>query len=138
MRNVIALMCWIMSTPRMYRVADLDAAALLHDIGKLAAADGSVTLGLWLRGPMALMDSVAPARLLAVASANPSDGLRFAAYVHLEHPRIGAEWAEEDGCSELTCWLIRNHQTHISQAGCNGLDERWRLLQVLQAADNTS
>ncbi len=121
------------------RDPDLDAAALLHDIGKLAATDGGVTLNLWLRGPLTLLEAMTPDRLSAMASANPQDGWRYSVYVHLEHPRIGAEWAADDGCSELTCWLIRHHQNnaseleHITQNA-----ERVMLLQALQAADNVS
>jgi hypothetical protein len=115
---------------------DLDTAALLHDIGKLAAEDGGVRLNLWLRSPLALLQAWSPRTLRRIASANPSAGWRYTAYVHLEHPRIGAEWAARAGCSDLTCWLIRHHQD--DPAGVEGSEHRHRLLTILQAADNSS
>lgn len=115
---------------------DLDAAALLHDVGKLTAEDGGVRLSLWLRSPLVLMEAWSPRTLHRVASENPASGWRYTAHVHLEHPRIGAEWAAHTGCSELTCWLIRRHQDNIADADCSEHDRR--LLAVLQAADNSS
>jgi hypothetical protein len=115
---------------------DLDTATLLHDVGKLAAEDGGVRLNLWLRSPLVLLEAWSPATLQRIASANPSGGLRYTAYVHLEHPRIGAEWAARAGCSDLACWLIRHHQD--DPAGIEGSERSLRLLAVLQAADNNS
>ena len=90
--------------------ADLDAAALLHDAGKLAADEAGVRLSPWLRGPLVLLEAWAPAILRRAAHANPTLGWRYAVYVHFEHPRLGAEQARRAGCSELTCWLIEHHQ----------------------------
>ena len=116
--------------------ADLDAAALLHDLGKLAAEDGGVRLTLWLRSPLVLMEAWAPRTLRRIAGNDPAQGWRYTAYVHLEHPRIGAEWAADVGCSELTCWLIRHHQEDLAQVG--GDERRRRLLSALQVADNNT
>lgn len=121
------------------RDADLDAAALLHDAGKLAADDGGVRLSLWLRSPLVLLEAVSPRTLARLANADPASGLRYTAYVHQEHPRIGAEWAAAAGCSERACWLIRHHQDEVAGMDLRGTDDaEVRLLKALQAADNLS
>jgi len=114
--------------------ADLDAAALLHDAGKLAADEAGVRLSPWLRGPLVLLEAWAPAILHRAAHANPTLGWRYAVYVHFEHPRLGAEQARRAGCSELTCWLIEHHQGVAASVPCA---ERERLLlEALQRADD--
>jgi len=118
---------------------DLDAAALLHDVGKLAAVDGGVKLNLWMRGPLTLVEAITPQRLSAMGSTNPQDGWRYSVNVHFEHPGIGAEWAADDGCNELTCWLIRQHQNQPGESEyVNQNAKRMMLLKALQAADNVS
>lgn len=112
----------------------LAAAALLHDSGKVAAAAAGLTFNAWIRSALVLTDAVAPglAARLSVDDANGS--WRYLLHVHLEHPRIGASWAEADGCSPLTCWLIAHHQekTGRRQESC---EHRARLLTALQWAD---
>jgi hypothetical protein len=121
-----------------FHEADLDSAALLHDVGKLAADEGGVRLGLWLRGPLVLAESLAPSALVRIASADPAQGWRYSVYVHREHPRIGAEWAEAAGCTWRTCWLIRHHQDAIDSLDVQAMDERdMRLLEALQVADGS-
>lgn len=118
--------------------ADLDAAALLHDVGKVAAQQGGVRLNLWTRSSLVLMHAVAPNLVKQMACDNPCTGWRYSAYVHLEHPAIGAEWALSDGCSSLTCWLIRHHQdTYAACDAPDAEDLRVRLLRALQTADNS-
>ena len=90
---------------------DLAAAALLHDCGKVAAAQGGVALGLWQRGPLVIVDHFAPRLTARWETADPRRGWRYLLYVQHNHPAIGARWAAAAGCSELTCWLIANHQT---------------------------
>ena len=90
--------------------ADLSVAALLHDAGKVAASDAGAYLGLWMRGPVVLLEAFAPALLSRLAAAQPSRSPRYALYVQLMHPQIGAAWARAAGCSELACWLIEHHQ----------------------------
>ena len=51
--------------------ADLDAAALLHDVGKLAADEAGVRLGPWLRGPLVLLEAFTPARLYSISARRP-------------------------------------------------------------------
>jgi hypothetical protein len=89
---------------------ELAVAALLHDVGKSAARDAGAYLGLWLRGPIVLAEAVAPQWLARLADARPSPSLRYALYVQLHHPAIGAAWAQAAGASALTCWLIAEHQ----------------------------
>ncbi len=115
---------------------DLAAAALLHDAGKVAAAAGGVRLGLWLRGPLVLLERFAPKLLHQWARGDPGAGWRYALYVHLAHAAIGAAWAAQRGCSPLTCWLIEHHQD--PRAAHPGSDEPQRLLAALQWADGAN
>lgn len=126
-----------------YHHPDLAVAALLHDCGKVAAEQGGVRLGLWLRGPLVVLDALLPRQAERWASANPQQGWRYALYVHRCHPAIGAAWAAEAGCSVLSCWLIAHHQTPLheiseSTAGSitGDVQEARTLLAVLQHADN--
>lgn len=114
---------------------ELAVAALLHDCGKVAAAQSGVTLGLWLRGPLVLLDAFLPSLAEKWASPDSAHGWRYALYVHREHPAIGARWAAAAGCNALSCWLIAHHQTPPDMLG-NGVEERARtLLIALQQAD---
>lgn len=113
--------------------ADLAVAALLHDVGKVAARDAGAYLGLWLRGPMVILEKIAPWSLSKIASPQPSSSWRYAVHVQNEHPQIGARWAKDAGCSELSCWLIACHQ----QKQVDGEDSaNVALLKLLQWADN--
>lgn len=117
-----------------YHNADLDAAALLHDVGKVEAQRTGVSINLWMRGPMVMAEAVSPEMLQQWADGVNSTGWRYALYVHFEHPRLGAEWAQESGCSDLTCWLIAHHQDDAAP-GETMADERYQLLAALQWAD---
>lgn len=99
---------------------ELAAAALLHDVGKVAADDAGAYLGLWMRGPIVLLEAWRPDLLARMASPQPASGLRYALFVHLAHPQIGAAWAKEAGCSPLTCWLIAHHQDKCATVGISG------------------
>ncbi len=111
---------------------DLAVAALLHDAGKLAAADAGVRIGLWLRGPLVLLEAFAPRLLARMAEPEPRAGWRHALYVHLDHPAIGAAWARAAGCSERACWLIAHHQETLPAVE----ERRGELLAALRWADN--
>ena len=93
-----------------YDDPDLCAAALLHDMGKVAAQEAGVGINLWVRGPMVVAEALAPDFLRAQARTEQNTGWRYAVHVQLEHPAIGAQRARAAGCSELTCWLIAAHQ----------------------------
>lgn len=115
--------------------ADLAAAALLHDIGKLAADEAGLRINLWVRGPLVLLEKVAPALLKQWASADVTQGWRYLLYVHLMHPTIGAAWAMEWGCTPLTCWLIEHHQDVLTKPSDS---ETEQLLVLLQWADSAN
>ncbi|MCY4409405.1 MAG: hypothetical protein OXC27_02990 [Caldilineaceae bacterium] len=142
---------------------DLAAAALLHDAGKLAAAKAGLTFNAWVRTALVLLDTFAPTLAARLAVEEAAGGWRYLLHVHLAHPLIGAHWADADGCSPLTCWLIARHQdkTSLSDPPSNSVDgpnrrrtagevarwsevdephlateERMRLLRALQWADS--
>jgi hypothetical protein len=52
-------------------------------------------------------------------------------HVQFDHPAIGAAWAREAGCTELTCWLIAHHQDKTLPSS----GEKRTLLAALQWAD---
>ncbi|MEZ4735749.1 MAG: hypothetical protein R3E79_52330 [Caldilineaceae bacterium] len=112
---------------------DLAAAALLHDVGKLAADEAGLRINLWVRGPLVLLEHVAPQLLARWASPDVGHGWRYLLYVHQMHPLIGAQWATAWGCTPLTCWLIEHHQDHLATAPRN---EAEQLLLLLQWADS--
>ncbi len=124
----------------------LAAAALLHDSGKVTAAAAGLTFNAWIRSALVLVEAVAPGLAARLAVDDASGGWRYLLHVHLEHPRIGAGWAEADGCSPLTCWLIAHHQEKTGRrlemrgravAGDpqQSAEHRERLLTALQWAD---
>lgn len=124
----------------------LAAAALLHDSGKVAAAAAGLTFNAWIRSALVLMEAVAPGLAARLALDDASGGWRYLLHVHLDHPRIGAGWAEVDGCSPLTCWLIAHHQEktgrRLEMRGRavvtqpqESTEHRERLLTALQWAD---
>jgi len=116
-------------------VPDLAAAALLHDVGKLAADKAELRINLWVRGPLVLLEAFAPYLLTRWAAADRQQGWRYLLYVHERHPAIGAQWAKEWGCSALTCWLIEHHQDVIATEPTS---EAEHLLRSLQAADSAN
>lgn len=119
--------------------ADLAAAALLHDSGKLAAEQAGLPLTLWLRGPLVLLDALAPALARRLARSE-GKGWRRLLFVHRQHATIGARWAHERGCSARTVWLIANHQTSAPQLGPDGRSAvsaaDLSALHALQSADD--
>jgi hypothetical protein len=112
---------------------DLAAAALLHDVGKVAATEAGLEINLWWRGPLVVLETFAPTLLVRLSSSQVRHGWRYLLYVHLDHPRIGAEWAAACGCSDLTCWLIAHHQDKLDGKPTTIKEE---LLTQLQWADS--
>jgi hypothetical protein len=56
-----------------------------------------------------LLKRASPGTLRKVAAAYPNGRFSGLALTVI-HPEIGAAAAREMGCSERTCWLIRNHE----------------------------
>lgn len=131
---------------------ELAASALLHDVGKVAASAAGLTFNAWVRTALVLVEAVAPPVTARLARNEPAAGWRYLLHIHVAHPRIGARWAEEDGCSPLTCWLIAHHQDKTGpeqrppgpmqtspperSAGSQPAQPRERLLAALQWADS--
>ena len=113
---------------------DLAVAALLHDVGKVAADDAGVRLSLWLRGPLVILEALAP-QILDKLTATHQQGWRYALYVQRAHPQIGAAWASQTGCTPVACWLIEHHQA-VGAAAAH--EPRYALLVALQQADNSN
>ena len=112
---------------------NLAAAALLHDVGKVAGDAAGIALSPWLRGPLVLLVALAPAKVDELAVDDPATRWRYLLHVHQQHPAIGAAWAVADGCSELTCWLIEHHQEKLDGKPMQKQEE---LLALLQWADS--
>ncbi len=88
----------------------LEAAGLLHDVGKVAADRAGQGIQLWLRGPLVVLEAVAAGWMDRAGTEDVEAGWRYTVYVHRAHPAIGARMAAKAGCDELTCWLIAHHQ----------------------------
>jgi hypothetical protein len=134
-RHSLNVLCTLQAAG--YTEPALAAAALLHDAGKCAAGLGGAKLGLWVRGPLVIVEAIVPDLLRRWAVDDPTAGWRYAIHVQLAHPAIGAAWAAEAGCSPLTCWLIAHHQDKPNASMTTTPDEaeRYRLLAALQWAD---
>lgn len=115
---------------------DLAVAALLHDSGKIYQAHNGAppaTLGLWWRGPLVILEAIAPHWLERWATPTPAPTWRHLLHRHLHHPALGAQAARAAGCSEMVCRLIAQHQTPRPRTGSPRFLE---LLHVLQWADS--
>ena len=111
---------------------EMALAALLHDVGKVAAGESGLHLGLWLRGPLVILEALWPQFLPRFSSADANTGWRYLLYVQQEHPRIGANWARAGGCPPLACWLIEHHQDKVVEQASEQ-ERKW--LAALQQAD---
>ena len=107
---------------------DLLTAGLLHDCGKAAAH-----LAVWQRTLKVLLKKLAPGQWRRLSQPTTPDDWRYPFFILAEHPQIGARWAEEAGCTPLTCWLIAHHEQEVLP---NHPD--YPLLQALQEADAAS
>jgi len=113
---------------RGYKNEDLLAAALLHDVGKVACL-----LSPWRRGLLVLVDTLAPS-FKDRSRSEVAGETTGPATTYRKHAEIGARWARETGCSPLTVDLIRCHEQQVQF----GDAERDRLLLALQAADDAN
>jgi putative nucleotidyltransferase with HDIG domain len=107
---------------------DLLAAALLHDIGKTVPRRGGVRL--WHRVAVVLMRVFWPG-LLDQVGRDEAGSWRRPFYVQQHHSAIGAELAQQAGCSPVTVDLIGRHEDLPDQPAD-------LLLAALQAADATN
>lgn len=107
---------------------DLLAAALLHDAGK-----SLVPFRPWQRGLFTLAEYLAP-RAMERAIQRPAQGLRHRLWQYAHHASIGADLAEEAGCSPITVRLILRHEDRLEI--CRTEEDCW--LAALKAADEVS
>lgn len=112
--------------------SDLLAAALLHDAAKTTLPGRR--LKLVHRVAVVLMEAARPGWVAQVARAEMDDW-RYPFYLHVHHPKLGAQLAEEAGCSQLTVQLICRHQVKLDTPPENEVDQ---MLLWLQAADDAS
>jgi len=106
-------------------------AALLHDVAKSGAG-----ITIFHRVAVVLLQSFRPAWLVWLvrdderSSASP---WRRPFIRYVEHPAIGARWAEKAGCLPMAVSLIRRHQLPVSPSSDVVEDQ---LLRLLKAADD--
>ena len=114
---------------------DLFVAALLHDIGKV-----NQPLRLYERVMVVLGKALFPDRSkiwgnVSIGSLSHLGGWKRPFIVAEQHPKWGAEMAEEAGTSPLAVTLIRHHQDH-SSSNHDTLEET--LLRDLQVVDGNN
>jgi hypothetical protein len=109
-------------------------AALLHDVAKSGAK-----ITVFHRVAVVVLQAFRPTWLAwLVRDANqdlPDSGVslwRQPFVYYVDHPAIGARWAEQAGCHPLAVSLIERHQSSVSSS--DALEDR--LLRLLQAADD--
>jgi hypothetical protein len=106
-------------------------AALLHDVAKSGAG-----ITVFHRVVVVLLKTIRPdwlSWLVYSTSQNPAGRWRYPFACYLEHPDIGANWAETAGCDPTAVSLIRRHQSPVSPSSLEFEDQ---LLGLLQAADD--
>jgi hypothetical protein len=103
------------------------SAALLHDVGKVAAS-----LPAWQRAVVVLVARLVP-RAWARARQRKATGWHRPLVDYARHAEIGARLAREAGCSPSTTALIRHHEDRPERPG---EAEQDRSLAALRAADS--
>ena len=123
-----AHLCRVYRTLRSHGVDDRDllAAALLHDLGKVA---GRCHVRLVDRVARVLLRRLAPALLRRLARL-PAPAWRCGLALAVNHAALGAARAAELGGSPRTCWLIAHHEDADAAADPD--------LQLLMAADRSA
>jgi hypothetical protein len=134
MRNGTVSMCCKQCVLRGIPTPIWRLLPLLHDVGKVAAAQAGYPLTLWWRVPLVLLEAFFPQVLHRLSRADPAAGWRYVFYVHHAHPQIGAQWAQAAGCTPLACWLIEHHQAQ----GVTTPAAQKALLAALQWADGNN
>ena len=107
---------------------DLLKSALLHDLGKIKHP-----LRRWERVFVVLIMALFPARYAEWSNALPT-GWKRPLVIIAEHPRWGAELAQEAGSPSRVVWLIGNHENHVPEGEYS--QEDLLLLRKLQKTDN--
>ena len=120
------------------RDKDLCVAALLHDVGK-----SRYPLRLWERIWIVLAQAAFPEYVRRWGE--DRDGQletvawwRKAFVVAAQHPRWGAEMADEAGVSPLAVDLIRRHQEKLASPTRREITHDETLLLILQSVDDLS
>jgi putative nucleotidyltransferase with HDIG domain len=113
---------------------DLLAAALLHDVGK--SVSQVTSLHLWHRVAWVLIRAFAPGLLAKIGQDRPGSW-RQPFFVQQHHAVLGAEMAQQAGCSPVTVELIRRHEDAPAATGDAGQSGD-PLLAALLAADGVN
>lgn len=117
----------------------LQAAALLHDVGK-----SRYPLRIWERVLIVLMKAFLPAALHSWGQGEPT-GWRRPFVIAMQHPKWGAQMAAEAGAPPLVVSIIRRHQDNpvkfsddAGEFSSKDFSLEDRLIYYLQYADNES
>jgi hypothetical protein len=113
---------------------DLLAAALLHDVGK--SVSQVTPLHLWHRVASVLIRAFSPG-LLERLGQDRLGSWRWPFFVQQHHAALGAELAQQAGCSPVTVELIRRHEDPPAATGDAGQSGD-PLLAALLAADSVN
>jgi predicted HD phosphohydrolase len=107
--------------------ANLLAAALLHDVGKVR-----YPLSVWERSLVVGAMAILMPRRVKSWEQKEAVGWQRPFVIKAQHPQWGAQLAEQAGSHPLTIALIRRHQDKMGEI----ITEEDRLLQHLQWADD--
>jgi hypothetical protein len=103
-------------------------AALLHDVAK-----SSLGITILHRVAVVLLQAFIPKSLTWLSRDGGRSAWRRPFVACINHPGIGAGWAEAAGCHPMAVSIIRRHQSPVPPSS-DSLEDR--LLRLLQAADD--